>query len=131
MTPPPLNQLVTFLYCRDLTATDQFYRQVLQLPLVLDQGPCRIFRVAAGGYLGFCQAGTAVGRAADQQDGVIVTLTSDDVDGWHNYLLTQEVEIEKPPTRNETYNIYHLFLRDPDGYLVEIQTFLDPTWPKN
>ena len=39
--------------------------------------------------------------------------------------------MEKPPTYNPTYHIYHLFVRDPDGYLVEIQTFLDPAWPKD
>jgi len=25
--------------------------------------------------------------------------------------------------------IYHCFLRDPNGYLLEIQRFLDPAWP--
>jgi catechol 2,3-dioxygenase-like lactoylglutathione lyase family enzyme len=39
------------------------------------------------------------------------------------------VAIEKRPTMNTTYNIYHFFMRDPDGYLVEIQRFLDPAWP--
>jgi len=29
-----------------------------------------------------------------------------------------------------TYNIYHAFLRGPSGYLVEIQRFEDPSWPK-
>jgi hypothetical protein len=27
-------------------------------------------------------------------------------------------------------NIYHCFLRDPNGYLIEIQRFLDPAWPR-
>ena len=35
----------------------------------------------------------------------------------------------KEPVMNATYNIYHFFMRDPDGYLVEIQRFLDPNWP--
>lgn len=127
---PRLQQLVTFLYTHDLDASTDFYRGVLGLELILDQGVCRIFKVADGGFIGFCQSGTAVGRSADQQDGVILTLTSDQVDGWHDYLLNKKVVIEKPPTLNEKYNIYHLFLRDPSGYLVEIQTFLDPAWPK-
>ena len=25
-------------------------------------------------------------------------------------------------------NIYHMLVRDPAGYLVELQTFLDPRW---
>ncbi|WP_373529097.1 hypothetical protein [Nostoc sp.] len=33
------------------------------------------------------------------------------------------VEFEKPHTVNENYNIYHCFLLNPSGYLVEIQHF--------
>ena len=33
-----------------------------------------------------------------------------------------------PPALNPEYGIYHCFLRDPNGYLVEIQRFLDPSW---
>ncbi|OQY24133.1 MAG: hypothetical protein DRJ03_06405 [Chloroflexi bacterium] len=29
---------------------------------------------------------------------------------------------------NPRYNIYHCFLRDPNGYLIEIQRFLDSAW---
>ncbi len=41
----------------------------------------------------------------------------------------RRVDIEKPPTLNPQYNIYQMFVRDPNGYLIEIQTFLDPAWP--
>ncbi len=30
---------------------------------------------------------------------------------------------------NPEYRIYHCFLRDPDGYQIEIQRFDDPAWP--
>lgn len=29
---------------------------------------------------------------------------------------------------NPRYAIYHCFLRDPSGYLIEIQRFEDPRW---
>ncbi|MDA0243788.1 MAG: VOC family protein [Chloroflexi bacterium] len=125
---PVFDQLVLFLYTADLPATAAFYEQLLGLPLALDQGVCRIYRVSSTGFVGFCQQGTAVGRSAADPDGVILTLVSEDVDGWYNYLQSRHVPIEKPPTLNEKFNIYHLFLRDPNGYLVEIQRFLDPQW---
>ena len=124
----PFEQLVLFLYTADLPRTAVFYEQMLGLPLALDQGVCRIYRVSETGFVGFCQQGTAVGRATADPDGVIVTLVSQDVDGWYERLLGRGVAIEKPPTLNERYNIYHLFVRDPNGYLVEIQRFLDPAW---
>ena len=132
MIRPAISQQVTFLYTNDLAATHQFYDEVLGLPLVLDQGMCRIYQVQPTAFLGFCQAGTAVDRRVEDPSGVILTLVSDEVDEWHTYLQTHHptVTIEKPPTRNDTYNIYHIFLRDPNQYLVEIQTFLDPAWPK-
>ena len=36
----------------------------------------------------------------------------------------------RPPAHNPRFGIYHLFLRDPDGHLVEIQRFDDADWAK-
>lgn len=128
--PPPIDQQVTFLYTTDLETMARFYAGVLQLPLVLDQGSCRIYRSSGSSFIGICARAQPVDSA-----GVIVTLVSDDVDAWYDYLRAQPVDapfsIEKPPTFNAQYNIYHLFLRDPAGYLVEIQTFRDPAWPRS
>ncbi len=125
MMRPDLTQQVTFLHTKDLAKTAVFYQNILGLKLVLDQGKCQIFQVDQDAFVGFCEHFKGA-----NPDGVILTLVSDHVDAWHDYLLAQNVPIEKPPTLNETFNIYHIFLRDPNGYLVEIQKFLDPAWPK-
>lgn len=125
MPHPPIDQQVTFLYTRDLTATARFYEQVMGLPLILDQGSCRIYRVSGDGFLGFCQRETAPA----QPQGIIVTFATRKVDAWHAHLTAQGIPFEKPPALNPDYNIYHCFLRDPNGYLLEIQQFLDPAWP--
>ena len=125
MTRPTIDQQVTFLYTRDLAATAEFYESILELPLVLDQGSCRIYETGGGCFLGFCQ------RAETPQEplGVIVTLVTAEVGAWYAYLAAKGVKFEKPPAFYEAYNIYHCFLRDPNGYLLEIQQFLDPAWP--
>jgi catechol 2,3-dioxygenase-like lactoylglutathione lyase family enzyme len=125
MIRPPLDQQVTFLFVRNLAATAAFYEEVLALPLVLDQGSCRIYAVSGGAFLGFCERS----GVTPAPEGLIITLVSQAVHEWAAYLETKGVTLEKPPTRNETYNITHCFLRDPDGYLLEIQTFHDPDWP--
>ena len=125
MADLPIAQQVTFLTCRDLDAASAFYGGVLGLPLVLDQGPCRIYRVAGEAFIGLCRAGER--RVATE--GVILTLVTPEVDSWYQELARQEVPLEGPPAVNETYNIYNFFARDPDGHLVEFQRFLDPTWP--
>jgi len=114
---------ITFCYTQDLAATAQFYEEIMSLPLMLNQGTCRIYRVAREAYLGFCQR-TDAGRP----DGVILTLVTDDVDGWHRRLTAQGVPCEKAPVFNPTYKIYQAFFRDPNGYLIEIQRFEDPRW---
>lgn len=125
MTRPPIDQQVTFLYAADLTATAVFYETILELPLILDQGVCRIYGTGHGAFLGFCQHLT--GGASGS--GVILTLVSPDVDGWYDYLQQKGVEFEKPPQFNPQFNIYHCFLLDPNGYLIEIQRFDNPAWP--
>jgi catechol 2,3-dioxygenase-like lactoylglutathione lyase family enzyme len=59
-----------------------------------------------------------------------IALVSQDVDGWYERLKAKGLSLEAPPKKNEKFNIYHFFLRDPDGYLLEIQQFLDPAWPQ-
>lgn len=123
MDSPDLEAQITFLYTRDLAETAHFYEEILGLTLKLDQGSCRIYRVSAGGYLGFCQRSEVAAEASER---IILTLVTQDVDGWYERLCARGVVFEHPPATNPRYNIYHFFLRDPNGYLVEIQRFLHP-----
>lgn len=126
MNHPPLNQQVTFLYTRDLAGTAVFYEDVLGLPLVLDQGSCRIYRVSGDAFLGFCQRA----QAPEEPQGIIFTFVTTAVDTWYDYLVARGQTPEKAPLLNQTYNVYHFFLRDPNGYLLEFQEFRDPAWPR-
>ncbi len=125
MSRPTIDQQVTFLYTRDLEKTVHFYETIMGLSLILDQGSCRIYRVSNDAFLGFCQSDTVV----NGPEGIIFTFATREVDDWYQYLSEQGIEFEKPPAHNPTYNIYHCFLRDPNGYLLEIQQFLNPAWP--
>jgi catechol 2,3-dioxygenase-like lactoylglutathione lyase family enzyme len=96
---------------------------VLGLELWLDQGSCRIYQVSGDGYVGVCQSSGTKTPLTDKQSNVIFTLVTPQVDEWFDYLQQRGVVFEKPPTFNETYKIYHCFLCDPNGYLIEIQRF--------
>ncbi len=126
MRPSTFAQGVTFIYVTDLVRSAKFYADLLGLELVLDQGACRIYRIAGDSFLGICETKNAF----TNREGIILTLVSDVVDAWADYLVAHNVMLEKPAQRNDKYNIYHCFLRDPDGYLIEIQQFLDPQWPQ-
>lgn len=126
-------QQVTFLYVRDLAISERFYGETLGLELVLNQGLARIYRIGAGNaFLGICLS-SAVQQAPSPDRaplGVIVTFVIDDVDAAAAALKAKGVTFEKEPAINTTYNIYNCFFRDPDGYLLEIQRFLSPDWPR-
>lgn len=125
MTLPKIDSQITFLYTDDLEASAHFYGDILGLPLWLDQGGCRIYRVAGGALVGVCRTGTIEVQTVERQPNVIFTLVTADVDGWYEALTAKGVVFEKAPALNERYRIYNCFLRDPNGYLIEIQRFLD------
>jgi catechol 2,3-dioxygenase-like lactoylglutathione lyase family enzyme len=118
------DQQVTFLLVSDLERSTQFYRDLLGLELVLDQGDCRIFGVTNTAFVGVCER-----TERGDPGSILLTLVTDDVDGQHQSLIGAGAVCEKPPQHNKKYAVYHAFYRDPDGYLVEIQQFLDPAWP--
>lgn len=116
---------ITFLPSSDLERSRAFYEDVLGLDLVVDQGTCHIFRAAPAAFVATCERGEV-----SPANGVIATFVVDDVDGWcARIVATLGVDaIERGPEHSEQYGIYHAFLHDPDGHLLEIQRFDDPDW---
>ena len=125
MKHPPIDSQITFLYTNDLAQIARFYEDVMGLHLKLDQGACRIYQVATDSYFGFCQRSSNTPPNQEQSQ-VILTIVTHSVDEWHRYLAEHGVLLEKSPAVNSEYGIYHFFLRDPDGNLLEVQQFLDP-----
>ncbi len=127
MNPAPIDEQITFLYTQSIEQSAPFYEDVLGLELALDQGGCRIYHVSGRkAYIGICER--ARPRAAD---GVIFTFVTQEVDAWYEHITSQGVECENAPRANEEYGIYHFFVKDPNGYLLEFQRFLDSAWDKS
>ncbi|MCS6855099.1 MAG: VOC family protein [Elioraea sp.] len=129
----PFAQAITFLYADPAEDSWRFYEEVLGLPLVQDQGTCRIYEAATGrrAFIGVCRAHAP--RATDNAravGGVVFTFVTDQVDGWYAKLRARGVAIPEPPSLSQTYRVYHFFFRDPAGYLLEVQRFERPDWPK-
>ncbi len=129
---PNFDQQVTFLYAEDAPACWDFYEQVLELPLVQNQGRCRIYEVAGGrAYLGLCMSRAP--RASDNprvEGGVVFTFIAEDVDGWYAFLRGKGVAIPQAPALSAEYRVYHFFFHDPAGNTLEVQRFERADWPK-
>jgi catechol 2,3-dioxygenase-like lactoylglutathione lyase family enzyme len=118
-----INSQIVFLKTNNLPMTSDFYEKTLGLSLALDQGKCKIFSITAEGFVGFCEQ-----EDPPSVEGVIITIVTTEVDEYYDLLRKRGVVFEEEPVFNADYKIYHCFLRDPNGYQVEIQRFEDPRW---
>ena len=122
MSKNTFSQQITFLHAENLETTQHFYTNLLGLPIVRDQGKCIIFKSTENAFLGFCEHIEPISHGRR----VILTLVDDDVEGWYQVLSAKGAIIEGPPKSNQQYQIFHFFLKDPNGYWIEIQRFNEP-----
>ena len=116
------NEFILFLGTENMESTSKFYQNILNMPLYKDQkGICKIFSISNESKIGFCSHMPVTFK----EKSPIITLIVDEVDKMYKQLLDNDIEIKEPPQYNETFNIYHFFLEDPNGYTIEVQKFLD------
>ncbi len=117
---------VVFLPCIDIQKTYDFYHNILHLPAAQKQSD-KLFIFDTGyGYWGFCEY--ADHRAPLSGDhGVCLSLNMQseaDVDAAYEELKNKCV-IHRLPVSHPSFPVYSLFVKDPDGYLVEFQYIKD------
>lgn len=122
MNRPGISNQITWVYTTDLEQTSDFYEKDLGFKLVLDEGAARIFQITFAAQIGVC---TAFEDRVVEPRGGMITLVSNEVDEWYAQLMNKGVTIHKPPQVVEKFNIYSFFVEDPNGYVIEIQQFLD------
>jgi predicted enzyme related to lactoylglutathione lyase len=112
---------ITFLYYRDLNRAETFYRDVLGLPLVIDQGFAKIFRLADGAHVGLVDE--AKGMNNWQEDKCVqLCLRVEDVDAWHDWARLEGLSDLSRLFVNDTIGIRAFVFRDPEGYQIEVQS---------
>jgi len=114
---------VTFFYYRDLAAAMAFYERALGCELAIDQGWSKIYRVAGGAHLALVDEARGSHRAAETKP-VQFAIRVPDVDAWHAWISTQNVEALTKPRSNEALGIRAFVFNDPEGYQIEIQSAL-------
>lgn len=114
-------EFITFLGTNDLRGTSHFYQKILGLTLYKDQKVCLIFNVNEQSKIGFCEHMPVM---CDDKS-PIITLVTEEVDEFYHKLIEKGLKVAESPKLNEKFNIYHFFFRDPNGYTIEIQKFLD------
>ena len=116
---PSIQTQITWVYTENLEASERFYRDILGLECIRDEGKARIFRTAGDAAIGVCEV--FEDRVVEPK-GSMISLVTDDVDSWYEKLMQARIESE-PPHRLEQFGIYTFFARDPSGYIIEFQQF--------
>ncbi len=113
--------VVHFYKVDNLDNVRAFYEKVLGLSLYKDQGKCLIYDLNGFGKIGFC---THHPKGKSETSCITFVFSSRGaVDAMHKTLSeTLETNIKKP-TFNETFGIYHFFVHDYEGLLLEFQVF--------
>ncbi|ACL70072.1 nitroreductase family protein [Halothermothrix orenii] len=107
---------IVFFKTTRLEEIKKFYQDRIGMDLWLDQGQCLIFE-KGNLQLGFCK-----GDRADIEG--IITFYFDSKSTVDEYYQRFEKEALDKPVINEKFNIYHFYIKDPEGRKVEFQTFL-------
>ncbi len=116
--PPPIDSQVTFLYYADLEAAASFYEGVLQLRPTFDQGWVRIFAITPTASVGIVDESRGAHRSRDD-NAVMLSFVTTDVDAWHELLSRAGVEILSNPADSANVPVRAFLVRDPGGYTVE------------
>ena len=130
---------VTFIYAKDFEAEVAFYGDTLGLPRAGDQdGDSVQFFALPGAYLAIVREGVSAAAkppcsaaTAGRDTAIVGVLCADEhaVDALAAKI--DPASVVSAPAKNEQFGIYNMMARDPAGYLVEIQAFLDPAFVRS
>jgi catechol 2,3-dioxygenase-like lactoylglutathione lyase family enzyme len=113
-----ISSAIHFYGTRDLSVTYDFYVNKLGFSLTKDQGVCHIYQLTESSLIGFCEHIPIV----CQDRSPIITLVVDDV--WAVYHEFKSWCDISEPVISAKFSIEHFFMKDPNGYTMEIQRFL-------
>ncbi len=119
---PEITQQITWVYTSNLEDTCAYYNRILGLELERDEGKARIFNAGEQASIGVC---LAFEDRVVQPSGSMITLVTDDVDGWYSLLKDRGADLLGPPRHLDEFGVYSFFSRDPNGYMIEVQSFTD------
>lgn len=114
---------ISFLYFDDLPTACAFFSDVLELPLVCDQGWSKIFRVSSGAYIGAVDRSRGACKATTR-DCVLTSLVVKNADEMYEKLVDKGIDFERPPKYSESLKIRSMMFMGPEGYKFEVEEFL-------
>ena len=129
MSPPDTRTdlAITFLYYRNLPRAMEFYETVLGLPLAIDQGWCKIYRICDGAHVGLVDEARGMNKwQAHKPVQLCIRVAGDGVRQWYDYASTLRLSGLSEMFENDALGIRAFVFNDPEGYQIEIQSTTRP-----
>ena len=117
----PTELAITFLYYRNLPRAMEFYHDVLGLPLAIDQGWCKIYRICPGAHVGLVDEKHGMNKWAPTKP-VQLCIRVGNVDAWYAYAKHCALDNLSALFVNDEIGIRAFVFNDPEGYQIEIQS---------
>jgi predicted enzyme related to lactoylglutathione lyase len=117
----PNTLAITFLYYRDLPTAMAFYEDILGLPLAIDQGWCKIYRICTGAHVGLVDESRGMNKWQAVKP-VQLCIRVPDVDAWYAYAQEEDLANLSDLFVNDALGIRAFVFNDPEGYQIEIQS---------
>lgn len=112
---------ITFQYYRNLATAAAFYETVLGFELAIDQGWSKIYRICGQAHIGLVDETRGMQNWAEAKTGQLC-LRVPDVDAWHAWIATQNVDGLVEPRDSDELGIRAFVFNDTEGYQIEVQT---------
>ncbi len=117
----PNTLAITFFYYRDLPTAMAFYEGILGLPLAIDQGWCKIYRICPGAHVGLVDESRGMNKWQAVKP-VQLCIRVPDVDAWYAYAKEENLANLSDLFVNDALGIRAFVFNDPEGYQIEIQS---------
>lgn len=116
---------VTWLYYEDMLEAEAFYEEKIGLRLLVDQGWAKVYQVSETGFIGLVDERRGMHNFTEQK-GTSVSFLVKDLEGWYDYVKTQEpfpLERELYTGKEDRYKAFVGI--DPGKYFLEFDQFLE------
>ena len=128
LTPPDAGatQLtIVFFYYKDLPAAMRFYKDVMGLKLVIDQGWSKIYQIGGEAHIGLVDEAHGMHKSAPVKP-VQLCIRVPDVDAWYAYAKARQVTALSDLFISEHLGIRAFVFEDVEGYQIEMQSATRP-----
>jgi uncharacterized glyoxalase superfamily protein PhnB/predicted enzyme related to lactoylglutathione lyase len=116
---------VLWLYYEDLEEIQAFYREALDVDILVDQGWAKVYPASPTGFLGFVDGDRGLHQATEEK-AVTVSFFTTGLEAWLEHMRgVESFELRAPGMSSEGDFVRTFVGYDPEGYFLEWDEFLE------